>query len=925
VDDSASTAEDTAVEIDVLANDSDPEHDDLTVTIRTEPDNGSASVRADGKVTYTPAADFNGKDSFTYEVADQGGATDENGLTDEATVTVTVTPVNDAPVAVNDSATADEDAPVNVDVLANDSDPDGDALTVTIGTPPFNGLASVQADGTVTYTPEADFNGQDSFVYEVDDGGLAAQATVTVTVTPVNDAPVAVDDSARTDEDAAVEIDVLANDSDPDGDALTVTMRSQPSNGRASVVSGHAVTYTPKRDFHGEDSFVYEVGDGEATAEATVTVTVIPVNDPPAFAGPRVLEIAENSPPNTPVGPPVTASDQDGDTLVYSLSGPDAAWFTIDASTAQIRVGESTVLDYESDKRSYAVAVAARDEADASDTMAVTIVVTNVDEAPIAVDDTATTLEETPVDIAVLANDSDPDGRELTLASIVLGPTFGAVVAGAEGVVTYTPESEFYGTDTFVYAATDGTMTTEATVTVTVGANRVVREILPRETQARIASILSAITGRLEAGCVRAVELPVRFRLETEHSQDRRERMLEMLPPEQLLDGASFAVPLQDEANEGAGLECLWGDSDYRRLTGDDGGVGWNGSILSTHLGVDARIGDSVLLGALLSWSGGSFDYTEEIEPSPFVGGIYESGMTSFHPYASWQSPGKGLHLWAAAGYGSGTLEFDDTEFDRQSSDIEMTTVAAGASQALLSGFKGIAGGSTTLKLKAEGSLGRVTVEESGTIRQDVSEATRVRVSLEGTYESQFDSGVALTPLLEVGVLQDGGAGDSGTGLEAGGGLRFSNPSIGLTAEIRGRRVVRSESNSEEWGFGGSIRLDPGGKGGWSLNLRPAYGDAESGIQTMWNRDRIEQDLLFGDDEVRLDAELGYELLALGGRGRITPYGGLTMADGGSERYGIGVRFEIGQSAMLGLEAELRKDPTGSAQHGLMLRAQIRF
>ena len=188
-------------------------------------------------------------------------------------MTVTIGAVNDVPVAVDDAAATTEDAAVTIDVLGNDSDADGDPLSVSSVSDPANG--SVANNGVdVTYTPDTDFFGVDSFTYVVNDGTVDGNtATVTVTVTAVNDAPVAVDDSASTTEDVAVDIDVLANDSDADGDGLSVSSTSDPANGSV-VNNGTDVSYTPDPGFTGDDTFTYIISDGVETASASVTVTV---------------------------------------------------------------------------------------------------------------------------------------------------------------------------------------------------------------------------------------------------------------------------------------------------------------------------------------------------------------------------------------------------------------------------------------------------------------------------------------------------------------------------------------------------------------------------------------------------------------------------------------------------------------------------
>ena len=278
--DSVATKEDTAVTLDLLANDSDPEGDPLAVTSVSQGANGSVAINPDGTVTYTPDADFSGSDTFSYSISDG------NGGTATESVTVTVAPVNDAPLAAADSVATKEDTPVTLDLLANDKDPDGDPLAVTAVTQGANGSVAINPDGTVTYTPDADFSGSDSFNYSLSDGnGGTATETVTVTVAPVNDAPVAQDDSFKGQEDSPITGNVLANDSDVDGDPLAVTSTGTlvTAMGAAVVMAGDgSFTYSPPADFNGTDSFSYTVSDGSGgTASATASLVVASVNDAP--------------------------------------------------------------------------------------------------------------------------------------------------------------------------------------------------------------------------------------------------------------------------------------------------------------------------------------------------------------------------------------------------------------------------------------------------------------------------------------------------------------------------------------------------------------------------------------------------------------------------------------------------------------------
>src|SRR4029077_11924624 len=223
--DSATTNEDTAVSGNVLANDSDPDNTDgitgnedtLHAVLVSGPAHGTLSLnQATGAFTYTPSANYFGSDSFTYKAVDSDGA--ESNV---ATVSLTVTEVNDAPVAANDSATTNEDTAVSGNVLANDSDPDNtdgitgneDTLHAVLVSGPAHGTLSLDPSGAFTYTPDANYFGSDSFTYKAQDsdGADSNVATVSLTVTEVNDAPVAANDSATTNEDTAVSGNVLAN------------------------------------------------------------------------------------------------------------------------------------------------------------------------------------------------------------------------------------------------------------------------------------------------------------------------------------------------------------------------------------------------------------------------------------------------------------------------------------------------------------------------------------------------------------------------------------------------------------------------------------------------------------------------------------------------------------------------------------------
>jgi uncharacterized protein (TIGR03382 family) len=229
-------------------------------------------------VSFTPAAGFSGTTTFEYTVDDGKGGTD----TATVTITVTATPVNTPPDAVNDTFTVAEDSAATVlTVLANDTDADGDTLTVTAVTQPATGGTVTLSAGVVSFTPAANFNGTATFTYTISDGnGGTDTATVTVTVTPVNDAPTGVADTFAVNSNGGpAPLDVLANDTDVDGDTLTVTAVTQPATGGtvAIATNGTGLVFTPVAGFTGTATFTYTVSDGKGGTDIVdVTVNLAP-------------------------------------------------------------------------------------------------------------------------------------------------------------------------------------------------------------------------------------------------------------------------------------------------------------------------------------------------------------------------------------------------------------------------------------------------------------------------------------------------------------------------------------------------------------------------------------------------------------------------------------------------------------------------
>lgn len=272
VTDTVTTNYGEAITINVLSNDTDPENDTLTVTGNTQASNGTVT-RSGNTFTYTPRSGFSGADSFSYTISDGKG----NSATGTVNITVGAAPVdNKAPIAVNDTISTTMGVPVLVNLLANDSDPNGDKIALKTLSNPKNGKLYRMNDSYIFYFPNAGFVGKDSFTYTITDSkGATSTASVAITVAPANRLPVAKNDVVTAKSGKAVILNVLANDADPDGDALTVLGATVPSHGSIRWQDKKTIIYTPRADYTGWDNFAYTISDGKGgSALAFVSVWV---------------------------------------------------------------------------------------------------------------------------------------------------------------------------------------------------------------------------------------------------------------------------------------------------------------------------------------------------------------------------------------------------------------------------------------------------------------------------------------------------------------------------------------------------------------------------------------------------------------------------------------------------------------------------
>ncbi len=403
--------------------------------------------------------------------------------------------------------------------------------------------------------------------------------------------------------------------------------------------------------------------------------------------------------------------------------------------------------------------------------------------------------------------------------------------------------------------------------------NAVIEAVLPQVMRAMTASTVDAVSSRIAeagSGAAPTAELSLGGSSTLADVLMANGVALEngTFDPGRLLAGASFTLPLAAAGGADGGPLgnlTLWGSGDWRNISGGSSqSVAYDGSVMSANLGVDTRLAEDFLAGVSLGRSRGSVDYTE----SGASTGEFTTTVTSITPYMGWQGSA-GMSLWALAGHGWGEVEIEDAA-GMQSSDMTQFMVAAGFAGTLVSSDEVIAGGTTRLRMKGDAAFTEAEIDGSGTIEAVTLDAGRHRLTLEGSHTRRLESGAAFTPSLEVGMRNDVGAGETGTGIEAGGGLRFADAATGFTVEVRARTLLSHSGDSEEWGVSGLVRLDPGSAGrGLALSVQPAWGETASGVERLWQTGVVPGERASGG--ARLEARVGYGMALLGGRATGTP------------------------------------------------------
>jgi RHS repeat-associated protein len=463
----------TGTVLSVLANDHDPDHDFFSLTNVSNATTGTVALYFTAgatqayAVSYTPPVGYRGPAQFSYTVTDMHGAS-ATGM-----VTVTVLEPNRIPSAVPDTFTVESDSLTNLlAVLANDTDPDADALVITAYQQPLHGsLFIVPGHTTLHYQPDPGWSGPDDFQYQVSDGrgGLAIGA-VTITVRPPNITPIALDDTlaVRTDSTNNVLL-VLNNDTDPDGDPLVILTNTVPEFGTVSLAPGGTnLLYTALPGSTNTDTFTYTISDGRG-GEATATVTVTVGGNTTPLARNDTASALVNSTDNV-IPVLVNDADPDGDALILSaVVSPTAASGTATISGTNVLYTPPTAF---TGTDSFSYTISDGNGGESSATVTVTVYATNI--PPVAVADAAFVLTNSgPNVIRVLTNDTDANFDPLFVSAITQ-PAHGSVV-NQSTLVTYTPATGYLGNDSFTYVVGDGRggYATGAVSVVVIESNRV--------------------------------------------------------------------------------------------------------------------------------------------------------------------------------------------------------------------------------------------------------------------------------------------------------------------------------------------------------------------------------------------------------------------------------------------------------------------
>ena len=840
-----------------------------------------------------------------------------------ASATFALWVVQAAPVAVDDEASVAEGGSVTIDVLANDTDFDGDRLSVHIVEETSHGVVEVQADGTVTYTHDGSETVGDQFRYRVHDGTVDSEvATVTIAVGPVNDAPTA---DAGADQVVAEEaaVQLSGSGTDPEGEVLTYRW-TQVSGATMTLSDATSATptFTAPTQLVSDATLVFELvvtdASGAASAADAVSITVeAGANDAPVFdSASYAFELAENEagqPTPLAVGH-VVASDPEGEAVTYALDAGDGSRFALDATSGAltyIGAGEDAEAT-----EGYALTAQAADPHGASTSVEVWIAIGNVDEPGKVTLSTS----EPQIGQVVSAQLQDPDGAVTDAAWQWQRSADGSAWNAIAGATAdrYTPVLDDDGrrlraTVTYTDPARTSplALASEATEPVQVAtedANRTRQLALAAVGRSVAEDVIEALNARMVAARHPESYLTINGqrtvigRVESKGSRAAAHPEATAEQRRHPLDNSEFQLAI-DETNE----LTLWGRGALEHFSGQPDqatALTLKGQLGYGYLGVDyRRAGAATGVGMMLLRNQGTLDYRSTIVNKDQAA----LTLTNVLPYVHWR-PKAGVDVWSLVGYGRGKVElFEDDP-------VRLRMGAVGLRYALRS-FGGVA-----LAAKTDAFAVQLTPDAGAG-----SVARRLRLALESRLNWRVAAQASLQPMFELGVRWDGGDAAAGPGAELAGGLTYRHDRYGLQVEARGRRLLaHREDHVGLWGGSLMLRRQSQDRRGLQVALGPSWGEATSQVESLWRGGTLMGSARPGESWTPSELTLtgGYGL-RLSAASRLTPF--VEAGTGPMQRLRVGTRWEWtgAGSRRVELFGEQRSTPGTAPSRGIRIRGTL--
>ena len=927
----------------------DPDGDPLTYALEgadtasfdIEP--GTGQIKTKTGVTY----DHETKASYSVTVR----ATDPLDASDTVTVTINVTDVAEKPSYASSTATRSvvENTPAgqNIGTPISATDPDGDSLTYTL-----EGLAAVSfaiesSTGQLKTQSGVSYDYETKSSYSVtvratDPLDASDTVAVTINVTDVAEKPATPGvPTVRAPEGSSTSLLVTWTAPDTNGGPPLTDYDVQYRQGASGDWNdwqhdGIATTTTiMSLEPHADYQVRVRALNDEAASDWSPPGNGQTNNTAPAFASAAdTRRFPENTPPGQDIGAPITATDPDGDPLTYTLAGPDAASFDIEAESGQLKTKAGVTYDHEV-KASYAVTVRATDPLDAGAIIAVTVLIMDVDEKPATPDaPTVRAIDGSGIDLLATWIAPDTNGGPPLIGYDVQyrqgstgdwndwendGTGTTATIAGLSTSTDYQVRVRALNGEAPSDWSPPGSGRTNATMDGWLArfgrtvAQQVVEGVEDRLRSPCREGLQGAIAGHGFGGAARS-DLGMLSRWADDDMEAERLFDVRLLAERDPLTGSRFELSGE---TAGGGVACVWGRGVRSGFDGREGTFSLDGEVTTGTLGADYGKGPWTV-GLALSHSRGEGSYGRGYGKDDV-----EASLTGFYPYAGYKFTER-FSVWGLGGLGRGALRLTPQGGFSIETDMGLTMAAVGVRSALLTAARGL-----NVALQTDGFWARTVSDAAAGLLAAKADATRLRLGLESSYTVVLKTGGTLTPRFEVAWRYDGGGAEAGPGLDVGVGLVWLAPARGISVEIETRRVLMHEATRfRDWSVSGLVRYDPSPSSdrGLSASIRSSTGAAGlDGVDALLARDTLSG---LSPYDGSLTAEAAYGFPILGGRFTGAPWAGAGMLGSGRD-YRVGYRvstaWQSGSAMQLGIEGVRRENNVRDAEteHAIGLRLTL--